>query len=249
MIRTLVPNPQAADGKTSDGASFTGVLNGALGSYYELSCQGYNSIGFHIVPPAGACIQFQGCFDGVFTPITLREIGGDGYAQHVHVAEDFVGSVATLSKLRFVTIIAGTGTGSVTGRLSSQVSTLEGIEHGYAPHSIGFPVVTRNIEFSGSVYNSPIWAAVPGKVPVVTDIHFTADATSTVTISDGPVGVNVNLFKGSIKISASDSKFFPINFGLPHVVTNGTVYFSQTASANVNGIIHGYEIDYGTPVV
>jgi hypothetical protein len=235
----------SSSGTTNQFGAFSTALSQTLGATYEVSVDGYNGIGLHIKPPTGGSIQFEGSYDGVnWTPITLRQLGDNGYTQHTETESDFIGSIACLTKIRFKTILAGSAPGSVGGRMTVPTNTLEGIEHGYAPHNIGYNVIAKEITFTGSQFNYPLWVPAPSKRAVISDIHFSIDTTATIQITDGPVANNDPLFKAIIKVPGGDSRFISLAFSLPHVThQNGTVYYSQSATSNVDGVIQGYEID------
>lgn len=235
----------SSSGTTNQFGAFSSALSQTLGATYEVNVDGYNGIGFHLNPPTGGSIQFEGSYDGVnWTPITLRDIGDDGYTQHSETEDDYIGSVACLTKIRFKTVLAGSAPGSIGGRMTVPTNTLEGIEHGYAPHSIGYTILAKPITFTGSQYDYPLWVPTSGKRAVVSDIHFSIDTTATIQITDGPVTSHDPLFSAVMKVPGGDSRFISIAFALPHVThQNGTVYYTQSATSNVDGIIQGYEID------
>lgn len=235
-----------SNGTITTWGGFSSSLSETLGATYTLDCEGFVGIGLHVVPPTGGQIAFEGSYDGVnFSAITLREVGANGYTQKCVATEDYIGSIACLAKVRFRTSVGGSAPGSIGGRMNQTGSTIEGIEHGNAPHNIGYPVMAKTLAFTGSVYNYPVWIPATGKKWVITDIHFTIDASSVVTIADGYVESRDFLFKGSFKPAAGQSAFVPVVFALPHVAhsSTGSLTFTQTATANVDGVIHGYEID------
>ena len=236
-----------SSGTTNQWGGFSSALSQTIGATYEVSVDGYNGVGLHLIPPTGGQITFEGSFDGInWTTITLREMAGNGYTQKTSITEDYIGSTACLTKLRFRTSVGGSAPGSVGGRMTVPSNTIEGIEHGNAPHNIGYAVVAKNISFSGSAYNTPVWIPAAGKKWVVTDIFFTVnDVTTVVTIADGYVGDMDHLFKGMLKPGGSNSILVPIQFRVPHVShsSTGSLTFTQTAAGIVDGVIHGYEID------
>lgn len=234
----------SSTGSLNQWGGFTTALSQTIGATYEVSVDGYNGIGFHLVPPTGGQITFEGSFDGIsWTAITLREIGANGYTQKSSTTEDYIGSIACLSKIRFRTSVGGSAPGSVGGRLTVPSNTLEGVEHGNAPHLIGYSCIVKNVFCNGSSYNLPIWIPAAGKKPVITDILLTIDATAIVTISDGAVALNDWVVYAPVKITAGDSKIISQSFRMPHVAhQNGTIYLTQTAGS-VAGVLHGYEID------
>jgi len=235
----------SSSGTTNQFGAFSGALSQTIGSTYEINVDGYNGVGFHLVPPTGGQIVFEGSFDGVnWTAITVREIGANGYTQKSSVVEDYIGSVACLTKIRFRTSVGGSAPGSVGGRMTVPSNTLEGIEHGNPPHLIGYPCVVKSIFCSGSAYNTPVWVPAAGKKAVITDVHLSVDATAVITLSDGAVSLNDWIIYSSVKVTAGDSKIISENFRTPHVShqSGGTVYITQTAGS-VTGVLHGYEID------
>lgn len=243
-VGSVVGGGVSSTGTTSLYGGFSSALSQTFGATYDVNVDGYNGIGFHVVPPTGGQIDFEGSYDGInWTAITLREIGADGYTQRTSVAEDFIGSIACLTKIRFRTSVGGSSPGSVGGRMTVPSNTLEGVEHGNPPHLIGYPCVVKAVFCSGSSYNLPVWVPATGKRAVVTDVMLTVDSTAVVTLSDGAVSLNDWIIYSSVKVTAGDSKIIAQNFRTPHVThqSGGTVYITQTAGS-VTGVLHGYEI-------
>jgi len=119
---------------SSGNASFgsAGNLGYALNSVFEFdNAGGYSSIGFGLSIPTGATITFEGTLDGInWIEITLRGITSNHYTSTITESDSFIGSISCMQKVRFRTSVAGSAIGTVIGRVSKEVSTLEGIEHG-----------------------------------------------------------------------------------------------------------------------
>jgi hypothetical protein len=243
-VGSVVGGSSSSSGTTNLYGGFSSALSQTIGATYEVNVDGYNGVGFHIVPPTGGQIDFEGSYDGInWAAITLREIGANGYTQKSIVSEDYIGSVACLTKIRFRTSVGGSAPGSIGGRFTVPSNTLEGIEHGNPPHLIGYPCVVKSVFSSGSAYNKPVWVPAAGKRAVVTDVHLSVDATAVITLSDGAVSLNDWIIYSSLKVAGGDSKIISENFRTPHVThqSGGTVYITQTAGS-VTGVLHGYEI-------
>lgn len=205
-----------------------------------------NTVGFWLQQPAGAIVEFEASWDGVnYRNLTLRQMGADGYSQKSHDASEYwIGSVASFNYLRLRVSTAVAGTVVYNGKCSRQVCTLEGVEHGWAPHKFGSIIVTKSFAYTGSTFNDPLWPApsVVGDYICVTDICFTVDANTNITFACNYATSSDIIFKGAFKPPSGQSTFIPVNFRVPHVCSAGTgIYFQSSASANVYGVIHGYE--------
>ena len=226
--------------------TFSGILTANLGDTYTLPTNNANSIGVHIDPPAGAALIFEGSWNNIsWNDMTLRQMGGHGYSTTTEEHEDWIGSVATFRFWRVRVTRAGSGTGSIHGRLSYAPCTLEGIEHGNMPHRIGAAAVAKAFGYTAITGNGTIWSPTNSTHRlVVTDINFTiTGATSTVTFSDGSLADGKYIFTGKFKPPSNESIYIPINFALPHVFsgTQRSLCFTQTGAADVDGVVHGYE--------
>lgn len=252
-LTSLLNSAKAAGGGgTPNGAgpaeaTFSGSILGALGSTYTLPVNGATSIGFKLTRPSNATIIFEGSWDGVnWTDLTLRQMGAHGYSTRTSEDENWIGSVSTFQYFRLRVTTGGTGAGTVVGKFSATMSTLEGIENSNMPHRIGATVTARSFNYSAAVSNGTIWA--PSTVDhrlYVSDIHFTVDANTTVIFSDGSSAENQTIFSGAFKPSPSTAQFVPISFTLPHVFsnTNRALMLTSTSTANIVGVIHGYEAE------
>jgi hypothetical protein len=103
----------------------------ALNSTYTLAnLGGYNTITFQLTVPTGGTVQFQSSFDdGVtYTRCTMRGTSSDSYTQITSTSGGFIGSIAGMTHFRVIVTSAGSAAGTITGRLTKDVSTLEGQE-------------------------------------------------------------------------------------------------------------------------
>ena len=229
-------------------AYFSGSISGTVGSTYTLAVNSGNTVGLHYDPPPGTTTIFEGSWDGVnWTDFTLRQMGAHGYSTRTGAShEDWIGSVSTLNYIRLRITTGGSGIGVISGKFSFAPSTLEGIENGPMPHRIGASVEAKSYEFSTAVSNGTVWAPASADHRLyVSDIHFTVDATTTVTFSDGSNAENKIIFKGGFKPATNTSQYVPISFTLPHVFSGAgrPLMFTQTSTANVIGVVHGYEAE------
>lgn len=110
-----------------------GNLAAALNSAVTVAnTLGMSTITFTLTIPPAATVTFEGSFDeGVsYSTITIRAMGADGYATTATTSGSYVGSIVGCSHVRARVSVAGSGAaGGVVGRLSQQLSTLEGIEN------------------------------------------------------------------------------------------------------------------------
>jgi len=109
---------------------------------------GFSSIGLHVTVPNGvARYEFVGSIDGEhFSTATLRSMKTNGYAAEVNESGGYIGSISCLRKFGLSCVLFNGGDGSfgkVSGRLSREVNTLEGIEVG--PPSDFFLEVSRSL--------------------------------------------------------------------------------------------------------
>jgi hypothetical protein len=92
---------------------------------------GYNSICFNLTIPTGATVTFESTADGTnWTACTLRQKGGDNYITSTTTSGEVIGSISGARSFRVRVSSAGSAAGSVIGRVTRDVSTLEGIENG-----------------------------------------------------------------------------------------------------------------------
>lgn len=110
----------------------SGNIAAAQGSTVTFSnTGGYNTATFQLTVPLGGTIEFQGSFDGgtTYASCTIRGVDSDSYTQRTALSGGFTGSVAGMTHFRFYVNTAGTTTGTVIGRATKEVSTLEGLEN------------------------------------------------------------------------------------------------------------------------
>jgi hypothetical protein len=208
----------------------------------------FASIGFHFVAPPGGKVVFEGTFDGTnWVPITYRSMGIDEFVNHAHYDEDFVGSIANLRQIRFRTTVAGSGDGSVHGRVIRNVHTLESIEHGNPPHKIGQKIIRFGVDVTAPVTGSELF--VPYNVPhdrrfVITGYQLSLSGTGEITIFDETDISDNWIFAASVKINAAESDFISHTFSVPFVSTTSgnRVLVTATGTAVAKGVFTGYEL-------
>jgi len=206
---------------------------------------GYSSLGFTLTIPTGATVQFEASFDGVtYDDITLRSVGADGYVKSTTISETFIGSIATARMFRARVIVAGSASGTIMGRASRDASTLEGIEHGYAPHRIGFVGMHFDFSYTTQQTGVALWTPTSGKKFVVTDYTFSVEGSAIVTVFDQTDATGNRLFNSDLKVTAGTSILIDHAYTLPFVsaATNNVLKLTTSAAITIRGTIHGYEI-------
>lgn len=227
---------------------FEGVIGQNVDDAYTLvnPCAAA-TIGFHLTMPTDARVEFEGSFDLVnWISITYREIGGDGFRNHAHQDEDFIGSIAALRAVRWRTSEAGSAPGSVAGRIIDPPSTVEGIEHGNPPHNIGVNIWRAGIDISGVVADqtikSPSAVYHPRRL-IITGYALSMSGTGTIRLFDETNSADNWIFAGEVK-SNDQSVISNHTFSPPFVTSaaGNSVKATTTSSATVFGTITGYEI-------
>lgn len=228
--------------------SISGNLSQVSGSEVVVDNPYYNTIGFHIKPPSGATVQFQGSFDGVnFSPITLRQIGADGYCQCTEAEEDYLGSIAALKSIKFKTTVSGFNAGSYAGRMVKEVSTLEGMEHSAPPHKFGHELWHTGFAFTNQTgINLEIYTPPSGYSFVITYLTFGAYSTagSDITFHEDGLGVDKWVFSTYIKSNLNDSKYIDTNLTSPYVASapNVPLNLDLSAETTIRGVLHGFNV-------
>lgn len=123
-----------------------GNLSAALNSEVVYTNQyGMSTISFHLTIPTGATVVFEGSLDGLtYTDIKLRSMDSNEYSNNATVSAPFIGSISSLRLFRVRVSIAGSAAGSVIGRASDQMSTLEGVEFENLPRYLTLAVKTTS---------------------------------------------------------------------------------------------------------
>jgi len=210
---------------------------------------GFASIGFRLVVPIGGTVNFEGSFDDTsWTPITLRQIGADGFRNHTHSDENFIGSISNIRKFRARVSQAGSVPGSLHGRVIHDVSTLEGIEHGNPPHQIGHPIFRFGVDIiapvSGQVLYTPSVEGSHSKSFVITGYQLSMSGTGEISIFDETDSSENWIFAASVKVNVAESEFISHIFSPPFVsaLAGNKVKITATGTAIVKGVFTGYEI-------
>lgn len=168
-------------------------------------------------------------------------MGTHGYSTVARTPENYIGSCATFKYLRFRTAAAGSGPGTLAGKLTYAASTLEGIEHGWAPHKIGqeIAIVTQSI---GTICtNQVLYTPHSYHRVAVSDIWLNTDGATAVTLSEAGTRVifRANLRPNQGVSSAAMSYRVPVPFrnqGAP-------LCFSNSATQIVDINITLYETE------
>lgn len=208
----------------------------------------YASIGFHLIVPTGGVVAFEGSFDEVhWTSITLREISANGFRNHSHIDEDFIGSISNLRAFRLRTIEAGSAPGSIVGRVIHSTSTLEGIEHGNPPHQVGVPLFRVGVDIQTDVSDQIIFTPTQeGEYLkyVVSGYQLSLSGTGDVSIFDETNSADNWIFAANVKIGATESQFVQHTFTIPFISSapGNSIKVTTTDTAVVKGVITGYQI-------
>lgn len=242
-------NPHSIPNQISFGAANN--LPTGSGSYFEVDTQGYPTIGFNIQPPNNGYTQFQGSFDGInFEAFTLRQLGNDGYSQSADIAENYIGSVSSFRKVRFVNVTGALQTGTIIGTLSNQVSTLEGIEHNSPPHKFGNALFHIGVNVSGTATDSGIFFPSNRNKFAVTHLTFGASSTagSYITLHEGSGTVGDPdkwVFTTYLKSNPTDTQLINLSFTTPHIAdfVGSGLYLTVSNDAILRGVIYGYETE------
>jgi hypothetical protein len=231
----------------SDFGSVGNLSFGLSSTYSVLNTGGYSSVGFCLTPPMSGSVEFQGSFDGInFIPITMRSISDNGYTQQTnHHSDNYIGSIATLRSFRFVTQEEGLSVGTVMGRASREVCTLEGIENNAAPHKIGNIIVSKDFEFNTThVLSAVLWQPTPNRKFVVTDLIFGASNGVDITFFD-EISTNGNVvYKTTFVGNGNNQGGTQVcNFSIPYESRekDNKLKLLTSGSTTIKGVIHGYE--------
>lgn len=95
---------------------------------------GYSFVRFRLDVPSGATVAFQSSPDGgtTWSSMHLRAEGDDTQTSSTSTDDVYQGSIAGASHWRVLVTSAGSGTGTVQGRMTFEAATLETLEHGPA---------------------------------------------------------------------------------------------------------------------
>lgn len=233
---------------------FSGSMANVISGYYQLDNPSYSTIGVHVCPPTSGVISFFGTFNGTeYAPITLRQIGDDGYSQKtsinadIHGSHDYIGSIAALRAIRFVLTTTGLGgVGMAAGRMTVSVSTLEGIEHEAPPHKFGNQPFHKGIYVNNTTGSGILLYQPPtGQRFVVTDLTLSvlsAGANITLYEDDGYANPDAWMYSTYVKTTSNDTQIITCNYSTPFVASglNNGLYLAVDATSTVRGVVQGY---------
>lgn len=206
---------------------------------------GFVAMAFHIIPPTNGTVRFESTFDGInWDGATGREIGADGYTQLSDGEESFYLSIAGARKVRFRTTIAGSADGSVAGQAFSFPVTIEGIEHGSAPHAIGHAPVYRDFSFTTQQTNTDLWIPEASHRFVITDINYSTIDAGIITFFDQTNATGNIIHQIQTVPPTGVGQFVPVRFVMPYVsdAIDNRVRLTTSAAMTIRGVISGYEI-------
>lgn len=232
--------------------------------------EGYQTISFHLDTPGDgdSPVRFQGSTDGItYDNITFRQIGSDGYTQIGTNGENYIGSIVGLHSVKFV-VASAVGSvslsGSLNGRMTQQVSIMEGHEHGHPPHKIGYSVIHKGFNYTDSSTDTSLtaWTPAQNKRIVITDYLMTylGSAPNTefdLTVHDNSTQGNnpssttippESSWVYSARISTGTASSTNTHaYSIPWIASNvnGSIYIQITnitgGSVSVRGVLHGFE--------
>lgn len=230
---------------------FSGCLGTASGQEVVLDNFGnFSTIGFHIPATSGLSVGFYGSFDDInYETITFRQIGGDGYTQidlYDGSANSHIGSISALRKIKFVNLYGSSQSGCVMGRMTTNVSTLEGIEHGNPPHKYGNTPFHKGIYLNNTT-GSGISIVTPptGFKFIITDIGLSissAGAYVTLYEDDNAADPDKWVFSAYVKANLADTQVYNLNLSTPFVSSqvNWPLKLHVSDTTTVRGVVHGY---------
>jgi len=204
--------------------------------------RGYSSIGFNLTIPSGAVAVFESSYDGInFISARMRSIDTDEYTSMSNETATYIGSISSVRIFRVRISLAGSGTGSVIGRASIDVSTLEGIEHGSRPDAFGNIAVHKDFTYTAIQTGAIIWTPQSNKKFVVTDLFVSTDGNNIITFFDETNSPG-NIVYGA-KFTTNNGIVI-CSFRTPYVSisANNSLKLTSTTAQEVRGVIHGYEI-------
>jgi hypothetical protein len=225
-------------------------LGSALNSSAEYdNIYGFATISFRLVVPTGATVVFEETVDGTnYTATTVRANGSDdNYKQFTTVSDSFIGSISGARKFRARVSVAGSAPGTFAGRATIFPSTLEGQEHGFAPHKRGFTPIRKDFEFLLSQVGTDVWIPAAGKKFVITSFTLFGSGTtdSIITLFDQTDVAGNRLFRGFFDVSTNSPIFTSTYLGDSPFISsteNNTLKFSSSAGVDIFGALYGYEI-------
>lgn len=209
---------------------------------------GFSTTAFYIVPPTGGEVAIEATFDtgASWVGISLRGVNSDIMTQSITETGNYMGSIAGASALRFRTSSAGSGDGSISGRIEKAISVIETIEFGYAPHKIGYQTVHRDVSFNTAQTGTTIWQPATGHRFILTDLIVICGGVTnaTVTIFDETDTVGNRVFKGDIDVA--NNRQFRMNhaFKVPYSsnATGNILKLTTDANITIDVTAHGYEV-------
>lgn len=204
---------------------------------------GLNSIAFNLIIPTGGQVAFECSYDGKnFVPCTLRSIEFNDYTQKSSQSSHFKGSIANARLFRVRVISVGSAPGAVVGRAILDVSTIEGIEHGWRPDNFGNDQTHKDVSFTTAQTNTVIWTPAAGKKVVVTGMIVSTDGVNVVKIFEDTDITGQRLFRNRFPNNAPP---FSHSFLTPYTssTVGNSIKVTSTAAVNLDIVLHGYEID------
>lgn len=207
--------------------------------------RGYATIGLRVVPPTGGTVVFEGSFDGTnYELMPVRSTTTDEYRTQIASTHNIIGSIAALRKFRVRVSIAGSAAGSAIGRVSNQMSLLEGIEFSNAAHKSGYIPMHKDFSFSVTQTNTAIWTPASGRRFVITDFILTISSTNTVTVQifDHTNAAGNYLYTGTIRAANLVPIFAQLKSPFVSSAADNILRFTNSGNFDIGGTMFGYEI-------
>lgn len=226
-----------------------GNLDAALNSEVVVTNElGFNTVGFFASPPAGGTIAFETTYDGInWEPTSVRGITSDEITAHISTAGNFIGSISTNRSVRFRVEVAGSGTGTVMGRLQRDASVIETIEFNAPPHKFGYTPQHRSKTYTTAQTGAVIWDPGATFRYVITDMALIVGGTTDgrITVFDEVNDEDHIVFNGLIDIS--NNKQFAMShafrIAMPSGAQGNRLRITSSAAMAIDVMVHGYHIN------
>lgn len=231
------------NGRKFEDFGSVGNLAAALNSEVVYVNQyGASTISFHLTIPTGATVVFEGSVDGItYTGVKIRSMDTDEYNSSATVSSPYIGSISSLRMFRVRVSVAGSASGSVIGRASEQMSTLEGVEFENLPRYLTLAVKgtsTSPIRRITALGNNPVisTATVPEDIWPLGGVYPFLSAASALEILSSSVNdTSAGTGARTVLINGLDGNYDEV---AQTVTLNGTTPVSiPTALLRVNSAI------------
>jgi hypothetical protein len=221
------------------------ALSQTLNDYTEFENRGFSTITFYLVVPTGGEITFQANLDGAWENVSLRSIDNDVYQSVITSDGNFIGSIIGLPKIRFLTTVAGSAPGTVSGSVSRGVSILEGIEFGAPPHRFGYEPIHVDASFTSAQTATVLFTSDADKKGVVTDFYVVVSGTTDcrIKVFDETDTTGNYIFNAEVEVATNKNFIFGHTFVTPYIQSakGNSWKITTSADCDVDLIGHGYQ--------